>query len=76
MSTRKSRARIMSDREIVVRLTEMENQEREIIRLQSKVIDTLFSLLSLHISSEELDKLPCIEDINAAAELRREMEGL
>lgn len=66
----------MSDREIITRLTEMEMQSREIIRLQSGVIDSLLSLLSQHISAEEMDHLPCIEDINAAAEAYREMEGL
>ena len=48
-----------------------ENQS-EIIRLQSEVIDELFRLLSQHLSALELDKLPVLDKIDRAASLRAE----
>ena len=68
--------RCMSDRELITRLTQIAERKGEIITLQTGVINTLLSLLSMYISSEDLDSLPVIKDINEAAEIRREMEGL
>ena len=48
--------------------------QNEIIRIQSNVIDELFRLLSQHVTSEELDSLPVIAEINLAAQIRAEIE--
>lgn len=48
-----------------------ENQS-EIIRIQSEVIEELFNLLSQHLTALELDKLPVIDKIDRAASLRAE----
>lgn len=53
---------------------EIVETQNAIIRLQSKVIDELFLLLSQHIAAEELDRLPCIDMINEAAQIRRSIE--
>lgn len=45
-------------------------QQNAIIRIQSGVIDELFILLMQHISADEADKLPCIDRINLAAQIR------
>ena len=42
-----------------------------IIRLQAGAISELFCLLSQHITADELDSLPVIEQVNMAAELRK-----
>lgn len=48
--------------------------QNEIIRIQSNVIDELFRLLSQYVTSEELDSLPVIAEINLAAQIRAEIE--
>lgn len=48
--------------------------QNAIIRMQSEVINELFLLLSQHIAVEELDRLPCVDTINQAAEMRRFIE--
>lgn len=53
---------------------EIVETQNAIIRLQSKVIDELFLLLSQHIAAEELDRLPCIDMINEAAQIRHSIE--
>lgn len=60
-----------------MRLNQIEIVERQnaIIQIQSGVIDELFRLLMQHISADEADRLPVVGRINAAASLRRFMEG-
>ena len=53
---------------------EIVEKQNAIIRLQSGVIDELFLLLMQHISADEVDRLPCLERINEAARIRREIE--
>ena len=48
-------------------------RQSEIIRIQSEVINGLFSLVLQHISADEADALPCVQKINHAAEIRREI---
>jgi hypothetical protein len=48
--------------------------QNTIIKLQSDVINELFSVLSQHLQAEELDSLPVVEKINAAARLRQSYE--
>ena len=45
-------------------------QQNAVIRIQSGVIDELFTLLLQHISAEEADGLPCVARINQAAQIR------
>ena len=45
-----------------------------VIKLQSDVIYELLSLLSQHISSDEMDSLPAVKKINEAARLKNELE--
>ena len=49
-------------------------QMNVITRIQSEVIDELFLLLMQHISAEEAGQLLCIEKINMAAQIRRDIE--
>lgn len=53
---------------------EVVEKQNAVIRLQSSVIDDLFLLLMQHISADEVDRLPCVEKINEAARIRREIE--
>lgn len=53
---------------------EVVERQNEIIQIQSGVIDELFILLMQHIGAEEADRLPCLDRINHAAEIRREIE--
>lgn len=46
-----------------------------IVELQKQVIDELFLELLRRVTSEELDKLPCVAKINAAAAIRAEVES-
>lgn len=48
--------------------------QNTIIKLQSDVINELFSVLSQHLQAEELDSLPVVEKINTAARLRQSYE--
>ena len=48
--------------------------QNTIIKLQSDVINELFSVLSQYLQAEELDSLPAVEKINAAARLRQSYE--
>lgn len=48
-------------------------QQNAIIRIQSGVIDELFLLLMQHISAEEAGSLPCVDRINLAAGIRRDI---
>ena len=50
-------------------------RQSEIIRIQSEVINDLFSLILQYMSADEADALPCIQKINHAAEIRREIGG-
>lgn len=79
MSIRRSRARIMSDREMIDylhelndRLMETLTQMEEICRIQSGVIDNLFTLLMQHIPAESEELKGIVQDINRAAEIRKE----
>lgn len=60
----------MSDLEGMSRAMETQNT---IIRLQSDVIAELFLMLGQHLSASEMDTLPCVREINLAAELRAGM---
>ena len=53
---------------------EIVEKQNAIIRIQSDVIDELFLLLMQHVSADEVDRLPCVERINEAARIRREIE--
>lgn len=68
--------RYMSNRDMIERLAGMVETQNKIIKLYSKGLNTLFALLHQYISATELDNLPVMDDINAAAKLRREMEEL
>lgn len=52
---------------------EIIEKQNEIIRIQSEAIDDLFRMLIQHITVEEADKLPALEKMNHAAELRKEL---
>lgn len=45
-----------------------------ILRLQTSVIDELFRLLAMHISSQELNSLSVIDKINEAAKLKTDLD--
>lgn len=53
---------------------EIVEKQNAIIRIQSDVIDELFLLLMQHVSADEVDRLPCVERINEATRIRREIE--
>jgi len=55
----------------LVKIVETQSQ---IIRLQSEAINDLFKLLAQHVSADELDRHPSVENINLAAALRAEIE--
>lgn len=63
----------MSDDIQDIKLELFENQS-EIIRLQSEVIDELYRLLAQHMEADELDRIPAVDKINQAAALRLELE--
>lgn len=56
-----------------IELVETVETQNVIIRLQASVISELFCLLSQHITADELDSLPVIEQVNMAAELRKDV---
>jgi hypothetical protein len=63
--------------EVLGKLSEIVHQQREIIEIQSGVIEELFGLLAQHITAEEADRLPVVARINEAARIRKEMgEGI
>ena len=45
----------------------------EIIRIQSDVIDALYLMLLQHVTVEELDKAPCMDGMERAAAIRRDI---
>lgn len=47
--------------------------QSEIIRLLKEALDEVFSILSQHLAAEEMNNLPCIEKINTAAKLKKDM---
>ena len=53
---------------------EIVEKQNAIIRIQRDVIDELFLLLMQYVSADEVDRLPCVERINEAARIRREIE--
>lgn len=55
-------------------MLEMIEKQSEIIRLQADVISELSSLLSQHISADELKNLPCVASIEEATRLRQTIE--
>lgn len=57
-----------------VEIVEKQNAIIRIQSIQSDVIDELFLLLMQHVSADEVDRLPCVERINEAARIRREIE--
>lgn len=66
----------MSSQQMIELLSGMIGSHNKIMKLQSKIIDTLFEMLHQFMSAAELDELPVAKDINEAARLRREMEAL
>lgn len=53
---------------------EIIEKQNEIIQIQSRIVDELFSLLMQHISADEVAKLTCVERIEEAVRLRQENE--
>lgn len=53
---------------------EIVETQNTIIRMQSKIIDEIFLLLSQHITADELDNMSCIEKINQIAGLKNDIE--
>lgn len=43
----------------------------QVISIQSGAIDELFKLLAQHMEADEIDRLPCVERLNRAAVLRK-----
>lgn len=62
-----------TSREKTMQLSEIVDRQNSIISMQSGIINDLFQLLSMHIDAEELDSLPVVSKINAAAEIREEL---
>lgn len=56
-------------------LSEVIERQSVIISIQSGIINDLFQLLSQYVTLDELDKMPVVAKINAAAGLRMETEG-
>ena len=54
-------------------IAELVERQNSIIQIQSGVIESLFMLLLQHISVKEADKLPEVQKINIAAQLRSEL---
>lgn len=57
----------MSEIQAVERLT-------AITKIQAEVINDLFLLLMQHITAEEAGRLPVVDKINLAADLRRDVD--
>lgn len=53
-------------------MVRIEERLTEITKIQAEVIDDLFLLLMQHITAEEADRLPVLDKIAHAAEIRRE----
>ena len=47
-----------------------------VIKMQADVISELFSILAQHIDPDELDSLPPVKKINAAADIREKSRML
>ena len=62
-----------TSREKTMQLSEIVDKQNSIISMQAGIINELFQLLSMHIDAEELDSLPVVSKINAAAEIREEL---
>lgn len=45
----------------------------QVISIQSGAIDELFKLLAQHMGADEMDRLPCVERLNEAARIRRNL---
>ena len=56
-------------------ILETVDRQNEIIRIQSDVIDGLFTLLLQHISTENDGLSDILEDIETAVELRGDLPG-
>ena len=54
-------------------LSEIVDKQNSIISIQAGIINDLFQLLSMHIDAQELDSLPVVSKIKAAAEIREEL---
>lgn len=52
---------------------EVVNQQNQIIKIQSDVINELFILLMQHIEVSEVDRLPVVAKINEAAKIQKEV---
>lgn len=57
-------------------MNEIMEKMSAVINIQQNVIEELFRLLLQHISADEADRLPVVEKINHAAEIRAEIGGL
>ncbi len=53
---------------------EVIDKQNEVIRIQSSVINGLLNNLMQHITTEEADGLPEVDQINLAAQIRNEIE--
>lgn len=53
---------------------EVIEKQNEVIRIQSNVINGLLNNLMQHITAEEADKLPEVDQINQAAQIKSEIE--
>lgn len=62
-----------TSQEKTMKLSEIVDKQNSIISMQAGIINELFQLLSMHIDAEELDSLPAVSKINAAAEIREEL---
>ncbi len=47
-----------------------------VIKMQADVISELFNILAQHIDPDELDSLPPVKKINAAADIREKIRML
>ena len=56
-----------------MQLVEIVDRQNHIISMQSEIINELFKLLGMYMTSEELDNLPVVNKINMAAEIRNEI---
>lgn len=43
------------------------------ISIQAGVIDDLFKTLQQHMAADEVDRLPCVQRLNIAAEIGRDL---
>lgn len=52
---------------------EVVERQAQIIAMQSETINELFKFLSQYMAMDELNRLPCVEQLNRAAALQSEV---